>query len=259
MVKFTIITICYNPGEQIKAAVTSVIAQRDADLEYIVIDGGSTDGTKEYLTSLNGRITKIISEPDKGLYDALNKGIRLATSDIIGLLHADDLYESEIVLSLVARAFETTNADAVYGDLVYIDRVNPDKIIRYWKSGDYSLSRLKFGWMPPHPALFVRRSIYEKARLPSGEYFDTRFTCSADYDFMMRLLKGLKISLVYLPVVLVKMRLGGISNKSIGHLIKKSREDLIAIRRNRIGGIDTLIAKNLRKIPQFLAKYRGKP
>jgi glycosyltransferase len=133
---------------------------------------------------------------------------------------------------------------------------NPDHTIRYWQSGEYDPSRLKYGWMPPHPTLYVRREIYERAKLPNGEYFDTSMTCAADYDFMMRILKNLKISVSYLPKVLIKMRVGGISNKSIRHLIRKSREDLIAIRRNNIGGLGTLAAKNLRKLPQFFKRYQ---
>jgi glycosyltransferase involved in cell wall biosynthesis len=252
--KISIITICYNPGDELKAAIESVLSQQGVDVEYILVDGGSTDGTVEYVRSLNGQIATFVSEPDHGLYDALNKGIRLATGDIIGLLHADDFYVSEMALSLVAKTVQTTGADAVYGDMVYVDKINPDRIIRYWKSGDYNPEKLKFGWMPPHPTLFLKREVYEKAKLPNGEYFDTTMTCAADYDFMMRLLKKMSISIVYLPVVLVNMRMGGISNKSIKHLIRKSHEDYTAMRRNNIGGLGTLVAKNLRKLPQFFKR-----
>lgn len=252
--KLSIITICYNPGESIKAAIVSVLSQQDVDVEYMIIDGGSTDGTREFITSLNGRINRFISEPDRGLYDALNKGIRLAGGDVIGLLHADDLYESAKVLSRVAETFQKTHADAVYGDLVYVNKDNPDKIIRFWKSGDYTPDRLKFGWMPPHPALFVKRAIYENAKLANGEYFDTSLKIASDYDFMMRLLGRMRIKVAYLPRILVRMRLGGASNKSLKNMVHKSREDLTVMKRNNIGGLGTLIAKNLRKLPQFLIR-----
>lgn len=235
-----------------RAAVDSVSSQNASGLEYIIVDGGSMDGTVDYIRSLNGKVSKFISEPDKGLYDALNKGIRLCTGDIVGLLHADDVYADENVLQEVAQVFDKSGADAVYGDLVYVAQTDTSKVIRYWRSGEYDPSRLAWGWMPPHPALFIRRELYEKARLPNGDYFDTSLKIAADYDFMMRLLGPMGVKPVYLPRVLVKMRVGGASNKSLGNIMQKSREDLVAMRRNSIGGIGTLIAKNLRKLPQFL-------
>ena len=252
--RFSIITICYNPGPELKSAMDSVLSQHDADIEYIIVDGGSTDGTVELIQSYGSKITNCVSEPDKGLYYALNKGIKLATGDCVGLVHADDLYSSNDVIATVAREFEA-GADAVYGDLEYVDRGDTDRIIRYWKSGPYHPSRLKFGWMPPHPTLFLRREVYENARLPDGQYFNTRYSCAADYDFMMRVLQGLEISVTYLPKVLVKMRMGGVSNRSFKHLLRKSREDLAIIKQNQIGGLLTLAAKNVRKLPQFLTKY----
>lgn len=256
--KFSIITISYNPGRLLKDTIDSVLAQDWPNIEYIIIDGGSTDGTVDMIKSYDGSISKYISEPDKGIYDALNKGIALATGDIIGLLHADDLFADSSVLSSVASVMNESGSDAVYGDLVYVSRDNTDRVIRYWQSGPFSPARLKFGWMPPHTALYVTREVYEKARLANGQYFDTSFRIASDYDFMMRVLAKLKIYPAYLPRVLVKMRVGGASNRSIGNLIRKSREDYRAMRRNNIGGFGTLLAKNFRKLPQFLQKKPAK-
>jgi glycosyltransferase len=158
------------------------------------------------------------------------------------------------VLAELSTVFRQTGADGVYGDLIYVAKDDTDRVIRYWKSGEYSPSRLKYGWMPPHPALYVRRHIYEKAKLPNGEYFDTSLSIAADYDFMTRILGRLGTSVVYLPKVLVKMRLGGKSNRSPASIIRKSHEDYLAIRRNEIGGVGTLLAKNFRKIPQFFTR-----
>jgi len=255
--KFSIITICYNPGEEIKASVESVLLQDYSDIEYIIVDGGSTDGTVEYVSSLNNQVSKFISEPDEGLYDALNKGIRYASGDVVGFVHADDMLACSTVLSSVVGTFETSGADAVYGDLTYVAKDNTDRIIRYWKSGEYSPDKLKYGWMPPHPTLYLKREVYEKAKLASGEYFDTSFKIASDYDFMMRILGKLGISAAYIPEVLIKMRVGGVSNKSLKHILRKSKEDYLAIKRNEIGGVGTLLAKNLRKLPQFFKRQKS--
>jgi len=237
-----------------KDTIDSVLSQDYPNIEYIIIDGGSTDGTVDMVKSYDSGIFKYISEPDNGLYDALNKGIALATGDVIGLVHADDLYAHSSVLSSIAKTFETSRADAVYGDLVYVRRDDTDRIIRYWQSGAFNPARLKFGWMPPHTALYITRDVYEKARLANGEYFDTSYTIASDYDFMMRILGKLKIYPAYVPKVFVKMRVGGASNRNIRSLFWKSREDYRAIRSNQIGGFHTLLAKNFRKLPQFLRR-----
>lgn len=249
--KFSIITVCYNPGDKIKTAIESVLSQYYPDIEYIIIDGGSTDGTVELVKSYGDKINTFISEPDKGLYDAFNKGINLATGEVIGFVNADDLLANSAILSKVAAEFAKSGADALYGDVFFVDKNNFDKIVRFWKSGQFTPIQLKYGWMPPHTALFVKRDIYKKTRLKNGEYFDTSLKVASDYDFMMRLLSKMQIKVIYLPVVLIKMRLGGISNKSLKNIIQKSKEDYIAMRRNSIGGLGTLIFKNLRKIPQF--------
>lgn len=237
-----------------KDTIDSVLSQDYPNIEYIVIDGGSTDGTVDMIKSYDGSISKYISEPDNGLYDALNKGIALATGDVVGFVHAADLFADSSVLSSVARIMNESGSVAVYGDLLYVAKDDCLRTIRYWRSGEYCPSRLKYGWMPPHTALYITKDVYERAKLANGQYFDTSFRIASDYDFMMRVLAKLKVHPVYLPKVLVKMRVGGASNRSIRNLFRKSREDYRAIRRNNIGNFGTLLAKNFRKLPQFLQK-----
>jgi glycosyltransferase involved in cell wall biosynthesis len=254
--KFSIITICHNSGNSVKTAIESVLSQDYPDIEYIIIDGNSTDETVEVVKSYGDKIDTFVSEPDKGIYDALNKGLRHACGEVVGFVHADDLLADETVISELAKVFKQKNADSVYGDLVYVARNNPGRIIRYWQSGAYSPSRLRYGWMPPHPALYVKRHIYENTKLPNGEYFDTSLSIAADYDFMTRILGKFGVSPIYLPKVLVKMRSGGKSNRCIGNILQKSYEDYLIIRRNDVGGIGTLFAKNLCKLPQFFKRQK---
>jgi glycosyltransferase involved in cell wall biosynthesis len=188
----------------------------------------------------------LVTAPDQGIYDAINKGISRATGDIIGLMHSDDFFASDHVLEQVAQAFQDPVVDGVYGDLQYVSANEPNKIIRHWKSGEYHPSRLKQGWMPPHPTLYVRREVFEKW----GTY-DTSYSIAADYDAMLRYLAKGKIKLSYIPEVLVKMRVGGESNRSVGRIIQKSREDYLASRQHGVGGIGTLLRKNTSKIRQF--------
>ena len=212
----------------------------------MVIDGGSTDGTLDVLHAHRNQIDVLVSEPDRGIYDALNKGISRARGDIVGFLHADDVYADREVLSDISSNFSNNRIDAVYGDLVYVDNLMPPRVIRYWKGGMYDPKKLAWGWMPPHPTFYVRRSVYQELGA-----FDTSFQIAADYDCMLRLL-GRGITVAYIPRVLVKMRWGGASNRSLKNIIQKSREDYRALRANAIGGLGTLICKNLSKAPQFL-------
>jgi glycosyltransferase involved in cell wall biosynthesis len=247
--KFSIITAVYNNADTITDALESVLSQTHDDIEYIVVDGASTDGTKEIIEGYKEHIATFISEPDKGIYDALNKGITNATGDIICFLHSDDIYANNDVIKKANELLEQSGADSIYGDLVYVQKSNVEKIVRYWKSGDFTLTKLKRGWMPPHPTFMVKRSVYE-------EYggFDTSFRIAADYDTVLRFLGVQGISTSYLPQVMVKMRLGGESNKSLTNLKKKTLEDLKALRKNGIGGWNTIAIKNLSKIPQFLKR-----
>ncbi|WP_373635235.1 glycosyltransferase family 2 protein [Yoonia sp. SS1-5] len=244
--KISVVTAVMNGGTELGKAVESLKAQTYQDVEHIVQDGGSTDGTLDYLRSHGHPQMALVSAPDKGIYDAINAGISRATGDVIGLLHADDYLASDDVLSHVATALENPGLDGVYGDLQYVARANATRVIRHWRAGSYSQSRLKRGWMPPHPTLYLRREVFERAGL-----YDTSFSISGDYDSMLRWLTSGKIRLGYIPQVMVRMRIGGVSNKSFAHMLRKSREDYRAIRRHKVGGFGTLMAKNLSKLPQF--------
>jgi len=247
--KISIITSVYNNKETIAEALESVLAQTYDDIEFVVVDGASSDGTVEVIKKYEGQISTFVSERDKGIYDGLNKGVALATGDVIAFLHSDDLYANNNIIADVAKMFED-GVDGVYGDLVYTDKVDTNKIFRYWKSRDFSTDLLKKGWMPAHPTLFLRREVYEKYGA-----FDTTFKIAADYDFMLRVLSG-GIKVKYLPEVLYKMRVGGESNRSLKNIIQKSKEDLRALKNNNIGEASTLLSKNLSKIKQFVKKEK---
>ena len=249
--KVSIITSVWNNEATIEDAIKSVLSQNYSDIEYIVVDGASKDGTVNIIKKYEDKISTFVSEKDKGIYDGLNKGVSLATGDIIGFLHSDDIYADENIITEVVEAFKKNNTDSIYGDLVYVDKHDTSKIFRYWKSGEYSFKKLCNGWMPPHPTFFVKREFYEKY----GK-FDLGFGIAADYDFMLRMLGKYKISTSYLPKVLYKMRVGGASSRSLKNIIQKSREDIKALKNNGIGGIHTIIMKNISKIPQFLFKNK---
>ena len=249
MLKISVITAVYNNRETISAALDSALGQSGVDIELVVIDGGSTDGTLEVLRSYTDRLHVLVSEPDRGIYDALNKGIQRASGEVVGFLHSDDLFADAGVLSRIAAAFADPEVGAVYGDLLYVRKDNPDEVVRYWRSGVFSERRLRWGWMPPHPTLYVRRHVYEQHGL-----FDTSFRIAADYDFILRTLGQNRVGVRYIPEVLVKMRVGGVSNRSLRNIVRKSSEDLRALRRNGVGGLGALLWKNLSKLPQFLGR-----
>lgn len=246
--KISVITAVRNNRDTIAAALDSILAQTHPDVELVVIDGASTDGTLEILKGYASRLQVFVSEPDKGIYDALNKGLSRATGDVVGFLHADDLLADSGALAAIASAFADGSIDGVYGDLQYVQKTQPDRLVRHWRSAPFRASRLAWGWMPPHPALYLRREVYQ--RLGS---FDTSYRIAADYDFMLRILCSGTLHLHYMPRVLVKMRTGGASNRSLRNLWRKSCEDWRAIRRHGIGGAGTLLAKNLCKLPQFFS------
>jgi len=249
-VKISVITAVYNSRETIADAIVSVIDQSFPNIEFIVIDGFSTDGTSEIIEQFRDQIDVLVSEPDEGIYDALNKGIMYANGDVVGFLHADDIFASTDVLSRIAESFADVSIDAVFGDLVYVDKSDPNKVIRYWQSGDFDISKLKLGWMPPHPTFYVRRSVYEKL---GG--FDTSFHISADYDCMLRLLIQTDLKVRYINEIFVRMRVGGKSNRSLKNILIKMIEDTRVIKKNGVGGLGTLIGKNLCKIPQFIKSH----
>lgn len=244
--KISIITAVYNNENQVATAIESVLNQTYSNIEYIIIDGGSKDGTMDIINRYKSQICTIVSEPDKGIYDALNKGIMRATGDIIGFMHSDDIFASETIIAKVAQQFEIDDVDAVYGDLQYVRKDDPSKIIRYWKSSAFDIAQLKRGWMPPHPTVYLRRSVYTQYGM-----FDTSFRIAADYDFMLRIFRNNERKSVYIPEVLVKMRVGGESN-SIKNYIRKWKEDYRALKRNNMGGLRVLAIKNVSKLKQFL-------
>lgn len=213
-----------------------------------MIDGASTDGTLQVLQRYRDRIAVLVSERDSGIYDALNKGLAQATGDVIGFLHADDLLADSGVLTRIAAAF-AAGADGVYGDLLYVNKQDPSQIVRYWRSRIFTPDLPAKGWMPAHPTLYLRRSVYGKL----GR-FDTGFRIAADYDFMLRVMRDQSLRLHYLPQVLVRMRVGGASNRSLGNLLRKSQEDWKALRKNGVGGVWTLVRKNFSKLPQFFSR-----
>jgi glycosyltransferase involved in cell wall biosynthesis len=245
--KVSIITAVYNNQETIASALDSALAQTGVELELIVIDGGSTDGTLAVLNGYADRIAVLVSEPDKGIYDALNKGIRRASGEVLGFLHSDDLFADDNVLKRVEGAFADPQIEAVYGDLLYVLKENPEAVVRYWKAGAFSRARLGWGWMPPHPTFYVRRAVYERMGM-----FDTNYRIAADYDCMLRFLGKGRVRVGYIPEVLVKMRLGGASNRSIKNILRKSQEDYRALKNNKVGGMGALVWKNLSKLPQFI-------
>jgi glycosyltransferase involved in cell wall biosynthesis len=244
----SIITATSNRVSTIGQALDSVRLQTFSDIEHVIVDAQSTDGTLEAINRRQTAAVRLISEPDKGIYDALNKGMRMARGDILGIVHSDDFLAHDRVLERVAEAFVDPTIDAVYGDLDYVSADNPDQIIRRWQAGTFMPGKLRLGWMPPHPTLFIRRRVIDTF----GAY-DTQFRIAADYDAILRWFGG-GIRATYIPEVLVKMRVGGESNRSLERILLKSREDLAALRKNKIGGIGTLALKNISKVPQFLTR-----
>jgi glycosyltransferase len=247
--KITVVTAVLNRSDTIAHTISSVQEQTHKDVEHIIQDGQSTDGTLDEIRSqLNDQVL-LVSEPDSGIYDGINKGIARATGDIVGLLHSDDFFGGPATLEKIAAAFDQKDVDGVYGDLQYVSASDPKRVIRYWRSGEFDRGKLARGWMPPHPTLYLRREVIEEW----GAY-DTSYRIAADYDAILRWLGKGRISLAYVPEVLVNMRVGGDSNRSLSHIIRKSREDFRAIRRNRIGGLTTLVLKNASKVGQFFER-----
>jgi glycosyltransferase len=242
----SIITIVYNNAKYIRDAIKSVLSQDYQSIEFIVIDGGSKDGTIEIIKEYQEQISYFLSESDNGIYDALNKGIAHSTGDVIGFLHSDDVFSNGAVISTLAREFSRLHSDVVYGDLDYVKQDATDCVVRHWESGTFLESKLKYGWMPPHPTFYARRDIYKKY----GS-FNLMYSISSDYDSMLRILTTKNIRVSYIPEVLVRMRVGGISNKNFINIINKSIEDYWVLRANKIGSFLTILCKNFRKLPQF--------
>lgn len=249
--KVTIITITYNSAATLEDTLRSVVNQDYPNIEYLIIDGKSKDNTLQIVDKYKDKITKVVSERDKGLYDALNKGIALATGDIVGMLHSDDLYESNHVVSDIVKTFENNpSADGVYADLVFVERNDINKVTRTWESGDYEEGDFLSGWMPPHPTFFVKKECYERF---GG--FNTSLRLSADYELMLRMIHKNKIKLAYLPKVVVKMRMGGVSNVSLFVRLKANIEDKMAWKLNGMKPkLFTRFLKPASKIMQYFKK-----
>lgn len=247
--KISIITACYNSAQTVADTLTSVSRQGHRAVEHIIVDGASRDNTLEIVGEFP-HVAKVVSEKDNGIYDAMNKGISLATGEVVAILNSDDVYIDNQVVAKVMSAFEDPSIDAAYGDLQYVKQDDLNKITRTWRSGSFSPRKFYYGWMPPHPSFFVRRRVYDQVG---------RFNCSlrssADYEFMLRVLLKYRLRPRYIPQVLVKMRTGGMSNATIQHRLRANREDREAWRLN---GIEphffTVPLKPLRKVFQFMIK-----
>jgi len=246
-IKISIITVAKNSAATILDPIRSVQGQ-DYPAEHILVDGCSSDDTLEIMRRYARETTKIISEPDKNHFDAMNKGLAIATGDVVAILNSDDYYVHSGVLSRIAREFEDTGVDSCYADLVYVDPENTSRVIRYWKSGAYQKRLFYIGWMPPHPTFFAKRSLYDKY---GG--FNLDLGLSADYELMLRFLLRHSISSQHIPEILTVMRAGGQGNVSLGNRLRAHRLDRLAWKVNNLRLKPwTLIAKPLSKVGQYI-------
>lgn len=250
--KISIVTACYNSASTIRDTLRTIQMQTHKDIEHIVIDGGSTDGTLEILEQNKQHIAYLTSEPDNGLYDAMNKGITKATGDVIGLLNSDDLFANQHVLMNVNNALTDERIDACYGDLVYVNNGDINQVARYWKSCAYDASLFSKGWVPAHPTFYVRRAIHEKHSM----LFNLDYKLAADYDVLLRLLYVHNIKTTYIPDVMVKMRLGGATNKSLKNIINQNKEIMRILQNNNCAysPIKLMCHKLTNRIEQHLRK-----
>ena len=245
--KVSIITVTLNSEKYLADCIKSVQKQGYSNIEHIIVDGKSTDGTLEIIRDHEKHLSNWISETDRGMYDAINKGISMATGDIIGILNSDDIFASENVIENIVQCFERENTDSVYGDLVYVKPSNTSKVIRVWKGVIYKRYRFTLGWMPAHPTFYMKRSLIEKF----GPY-ENHYYSAADYEFMARYLYKYRISSTYLEQMVIKMRTGGASNGSLKKRLRANRRDYLAMKRNNIPfPLIVSIIKPLSKIGQF--------
>ena len=250
--KISIITVCYNSEKTIGDTLRSVFEQKYENIEHIIIDGGSTDRTLAVVATAGAHVAKIVSEPDNGIYDAMNKGIALATGDVVGFINADDFYPDPTVLAVVASAFESSGADCCYGDLCYVKQEDVSKTVRYWRSAPFTLGLFGRGWCPPHPTFCVRREVYKRL---GG--FDLSFKIAADFELMARYLEAAQITSLYIPQVLVKMRLGGTTNRSLINIFKQNVEIRRAL--SSIGRRSSLVGFLSNKLFIRLIQFVSRP
>jgi len=247
--KVSIVTVCFNSAATIEDTIRSVRGQTYESLEHIIVDGGSTDGTQEIVSRYNGRIKKFISEPDRGIYDAMNKGLALVTGEVVAFLNADDVYASPIVIGDIATTMSADRADGVYGDLVYVRSPDSRRILRYWRAGEYRPRAFYRGWVPPHPTFFCRTALYREL---GG--FDPAYRIAGDFELMLRFIEKNGISVRYIPKPLVRMRAGGRANTVRG-MIQGNREIVHAFRRNGLEfSIRFFCSKLIRRMQQFVGK-----
>ena len=239
--KLSIITAVLNNKTYIEHCINSVLNQTYKDIEYIIVDGGSTDGTLHIIEKYQDAVFIWISEPDRGIYDAMNKGIKLASGDVVGILNSDDFYPARDVIDQIMNEFESKDVDSVFADLVYVKRENPDEVVRYYQSSNFHPKKIAYGWMPAHPTFFVKRKIYEQYGL-----YKTDYQIASDYELIARFLVKNKVSYSYIPKVLVKMRTGGASTRNLKSNWILNKEILRACAEN---GIKTNIIKVLSKYP----------
>ena len=242
--KISVITVCYNSAETIGHTLRSVREQTYENIEHIVVDGGSTDNTLEVVAAEGKHVANLVSEKDNGIYDAMNKGIALSSGEVIGFINADDFYASPNVLKDIAKVFEKDGLDSCFGDLCYVSQSDPTRIVRYWRSKNFASGSFEAGWCPPHPTFFVRRSVYRRL---GG--FDLSFKIAADFELMARYLEVAGITSCYIPRVIVKMRLGGTTNRNLTNIVKQNSEIRQALRKL---GLKFSLAKFL--LPKLMSR-----
>ncbi|MES0303126.1 glycosyltransferase family 2 protein [Citrobacter sedlakii] len=246
--KVSIITVTYNSEKTLRDTLESVEIQSYKDIEYIIVDGGSTDNTMQVVNDFSTRVSKCISEKDKGIYDALNKGILLASGEIIGFIHSDDILAQPNIIELIVKEFQSKQADIVYGDLVFVDKERLNIVKRYWKSGPFKRYKIALGWIPPHPSFYLKRDLYLK-----DGFFDLSFRIAADYDQMIRILRQDNIKVSYLPQVFVKMRLGGESTK-FDNAARSTREIIGVMKKQKIYWPIAIIWRKISKFAQLFSR-----
>ena len=248
--KISIITVCYNSAKTISDTLQSVREQTYPNIEHIVIDGGSKDNTLEVVAAAGPHVAKLVSEKDNGIFDAMNKGLALATGEIVGFLNSDDVFAHVDVVSEIAQAMVDRSIDACYGDLIYVAQDDMNKIVRYWKSREYKQGLFERGWVPAHPTFYARRKLYQ-----SYGDFDLDLRLAADFDIMLRFFEAHRITSAYIPDVLVKMRLGGASNASYSNVLQQNREIAMAFRKYGFSvGLKPFIFKLMSRFLQFIRK-----